>query len=409
MWHLTALDKVTGFQYGYTTTATKEHNGTKFLRITDINEDGRVSWDKVPSCDIDQSHFEKYKLVDGDVLVARIGATTGKSCIIKDSPKAVFGSYLIRMKPNRDMCESDYLFYYTQSSAYWSQINANKEGKLKKGVSASFLSNLLIPLPSVTEQQGIREILRTIDLAIERTDEIIAKTQRLKQGLMQELLTKGMRHEKVRDVSEIETTIPKSWSIRMLEEVAHEVTIGVVNPATPYYTTPDKGVPYFRSQNVRENRLEPTTIFVTKEFNQRHARSILRENDVLTLQTGFIGTSCLVPKLYEGSNCHSLLITRTNLERLLPGFLCQLLNSEVGKRIISRHQTGWGRSHLLLEDFRRLYVPIPSIEEQKMIVDVLASIDATLNADKLEAFRLFRIKEGFMDLLLTGKIRVRAN
>ena len=62
--------------------------------------------------------------------------------------------------------------------------------------------------------------------------------------------------------------IPKEWEIKELNEVSLEITIGVVSSATPYYTSREKGVPYFRSQNVRENELTPTEIYVTKEFAQ---------------------------------------------------------------------------------------------------------------------------------------------
>ncbi len=212
--------------------------------------------------------------------------------------------------------EPEFLYYYFLGKVDLRQLsNQTTAPSIRK----STLEALIVPLPPLPEQRKIAEILSTVDKAIEKVNEAIAKTERLKKGLMQELLTKGIGHEEFKD-TEI-GRIPKEWVIKELNEVTVEITIGVVSSATPYYTSPENGVPYFRSQNVRENKLTPTEIYVTKEFNEKHSRSILREGDVLTVQTGDIGTSCVVPKEFEGSNCHSLLITRTNNKILNPYFL----------------------------------------------------------------------------------------
>jgi restriction endonuclease S subunit len=87
-------------QYGFTETATGKEVGPKFLRITDITEKG-VEWNAVPYCKCPTDKIEKYKLIKGDILFARIGATTGKSFIIEDCPLAVYASYLIRVRTTK--------------------------------------------------------------------------------------------------------------------------------------------------------------------------------------------------------------------------------------------------------------------------------------------------------------------
>ena len=83
--------------YGYTASASKNPSGPKFLRITDIQED-HVNWDSVPYCDKCQDIEENYKLKSGDLVIARIGATTGKIYLIHNCPDAIFASYLIRVR-----------------------------------------------------------------------------------------------------------------------------------------------------------------------------------------------------------------------------------------------------------------------------------------------------------------------
>ncbi|MBI5244632.1 MAG: restriction endonuclease subunit S [Elusimicrobia bacterium] len=153
-------------QYGYTQSATKEPTGPKFLRITDITDDG-VDWDSVPYCQCPFSLVNQYKLAPGDLVFARIGATTGKSYLIKECPTAVFASYLIRLRANTEI-DSSFLSLFFQSEAYWQQISANKGRNLKGGMSASVLANLLFPIPPIQDQQAIAKVIARLDRAISR-------------------------------------------------------------------------------------------------------------------------------------------------------------------------------------------------------------------------------------------------
>src|SRR3954464_9187422 len=83
-------------QYGFTARAGSVGD-VRLLRITDLTDDG-VDWSKVPFCECASKEFEKYALSSGDIVIARIGATTGKSYLIGDPPPAVFASYLIRVR-----------------------------------------------------------------------------------------------------------------------------------------------------------------------------------------------------------------------------------------------------------------------------------------------------------------------
>jgi len=116
-------------QYGYTASAVDAPIGPKFLRITDI-QDKSVDWSSVPYCKINKEELHKYQLRPGDILFARIGATTGKTYLIKDPPPAIFASYLIRVRTKDDLLP-EYLAFFTETETYWLQINASKGGRLK--------------------------------------------------------------------------------------------------------------------------------------------------------------------------------------------------------------------------------------------------------------------------------------
>ena len=147
--------------YGYTESANDSPVGPKFLRITDLQND-MVNWEYVPYCLCDEANREKYLLKTGDIVIARIGATTGKAYIIDDCPEAIFASYLIRVR-TKDNLLPIFLAQYFQTNNYWRQIDQSKGGRLKGGVNIPILSHLVVPLPPFFQQQEIAEILQTCD------------------------------------------------------------------------------------------------------------------------------------------------------------------------------------------------------------------------------------------------------
>src|SRR3974390_1153872 len=96
-WQTKRLADVSTISYGYTESANIEPVGPRFLRITDIQGD-RVDWESVPYCKIDSTELARYQLASGDIVFARTGGTTGKSFLVNEPPKAVFASYLIRLR-----------------------------------------------------------------------------------------------------------------------------------------------------------------------------------------------------------------------------------------------------------------------------------------------------------------------
>jgi type I restriction enzyme, S subunit len=139
-------------EYGLSRAATSNQVGPKFLRITDIQE-GEVNWESVPFCACTEAELAARKLDDGDIIFARTGATTGKSYLIKDPPNAVFASYLIRVKCNKNRVLPEYLYTFFQSPVYRNIIGKNARGGAQAGFNATMLDNLSIPLPRTYDDQ----------------------------------------------------------------------------------------------------------------------------------------------------------------------------------------------------------------------------------------------------------------
>lgn len=179
-------------QYGFTASAVEYRVGPKFLRITDIQND-QVNWHTVPYCEINDTLLNKYRLEPGDVLFARIGATTGKTFLVSECPEAIFASYLIRVRVNTSRIIPEYLFYFTHGNVYWSQINAVKGGRLKQGINIPLLSSLIIPLPPLSEQHEIARILGTVNKKIQAEELRKQALDVLFKTLLHNLMTGKLR------------------------------------------------------------------------------------------------------------------------------------------------------------------------------------------------------------------------
>lgn len=178
-------------EYGVTASATPDRIGPQFLRITDITPLG-VDWATVPYCHCSEKDEVAKGLRENDILFARIGATTGKSYIVKTPPRAVFASYLIRLRAKPDT-DADFLYYFFNSAPYWAQVDANKKNNLKGGVSGSVLSSLLIPVPQRDEQGEIARILRSIDDMIAAHERKRTALEELFQTLLHDVMTGRLR------------------------------------------------------------------------------------------------------------------------------------------------------------------------------------------------------------------------
>ena len=133
-------------QYGYTASAKDEHVGPKFLRITDINKNAWIEWEQVPYCEITDEKCSKYRLSQGDILIARM-ADPGHGCMIEEVRDAVFASYLIRFRPVH-VRYSRLLQYWLRSDAYWELVAGRGAGTTRVSLNARVLSGFPLVIPT---------------------------------------------------------------------------------------------------------------------------------------------------------------------------------------------------------------------------------------------------------------------
>lgn len=269
--------------------------------------------------------------------------------------------------------------------------------------------NALVPSPE--EQRRIASVLYNVDQAIKKTEEVIDQLNSVRRGVEQDVLTRGvLENGELRSEDEVEFksswvgVIPEDWDVQPYSELISDSSVGIVVKPSQYYD--DSGsVPILRSKDITQDGIENGDFeYMTEESNEENANSQLQVGDVITVRSGDPGLSCVVPEEFDGANCADLLISRPG-ENLNPHYAAMWINSYAGRRQIDRFQAGLAQKHFNLGALRKLKIAVPSLEEQRRIVDAISSITEPIEQERKYKTELQRLKNALMQDLLSGKVR----
>lgn len=285
-------------------------------------------------------------------------------------------------------------------------------GSTVKGISIEQLLSFEIEVPPKFEQTKIAEILSTVDRAIEETTALIAKQQRIKTGLMQDLLTRGideygkLRSEQTHKFKDSPLgRIPVEWEVKSCNAICKQIVVGIVIKPVQYYR--EDGVPMLRSANVKENRIDPRNlVFMSTKDNEKLLKSQVAAGDLVTVRTGYPGTTSVIPIEFDGCNCIDIVISRPDPNQVRSEFLSIWINSYHGKRQVLEGQGGLAQQHFNVGEMKALLVKSPTLDEQQLIEQILLKHVSTTNKTQKVLSKLHSIKTALMQDLLTGEKRV---
>lgn len=155
----------------------------RYVRITDINDDGTLNNDVVSS--INHSDDDQYRLRYGDFLFARMGATVGKTYAFREGNQ-IYAGYLIRYKLDLTQIHPLYLFWYTRLNEYWDWVKLNQSGAAQPGINAKKFGSLRIPVPPIDIQNRFVAFVAEVDKSKLAVKQSLEKLETLKKSLMQE-------------------------------------------------------------------------------------------------------------------------------------------------------------------------------------------------------------------------------
>lgn len=161
-----------------------------------------------------------------------------------------------------------------------------------------------------------------------------------------------------------------------LSEVS-DLTVGYVGPMGKEYV--ENGMLFLRSLNIEPFSFDLTDVkYITEDFNKTISKSILHCNDVVIVRTGIPGTAAVVPKEFDGCNCSDLVIVHPDTSKINPYYLCAFINSW-GRLQVKNAKVGAIQKHFNVTEAKEMLIPLPDMEEQNLIANILRDINGKIN------------------------------
>ncbi|MED3649511.1 restriction endonuclease subunit S [Heyndrickxia sporothermodurans] len=322
------------------------------------------------------NEMKSTKVIPNDVLLNITGASIGRCCIVPDSFNEGNLNQHVCIIRTKDTLDRNYLVNILLSPIGQNQIMNNQAGGNREGLNFEQIRKFDIPLPPLKEQQKIASILSTWDKAIELKEKLIEQKKELKKGLMQKLLTGEVRLP----------GFEGEWKEVKLAKVSKRIK--------------GKAVEYLEDGKFPAIDMDYLESGLFKNFSN-DATVFAKKQDVLLLWDGsragmaFTGVKGAVGSTFVKLECKS--IHNIFLQKHL----------EMNERKIQRLREGSGIPHVP-KDFLNFYkIKMPSMDEQQAISNVLNNMDKDLEFLQKEIVYIKQQKQGLMQQLLTGKVRVK--
>ena len=263
------------------------------------------------------------------------------------------------------------LFIETKKDLY----RNNKKGSAIPHLNKDLFFNMPFPLPPINSQLSIVNSIGTmftkLDQAQEKAQAVLDSFETRKAAILHKAFT-GQLTANWRKENGV---LDDSWEEKTVGDCCVEVKVGIVIKPTRYYTEAEKGIPAFRSANVRENHIDDFDwVYINDEGMKNEQRSIVHTNDVLVVRSGAPGTACVVTDQFDGYNAIDILIAVPTQDIINSYFLCYYTNSPMGKNIVAEKKRGLGLTHFNVKGYSATQIKVPTLPEQQEIVRILDTV-----------------------------------
>lgn len=339
----------------------------------------------------------------GDIIITDTAedSTVGKAIEVINikGRKVVSGLHTIFIRPHAGLFAERYLGYFFNAPIYHNQLLPYIVGIKVSSISKKTIRNTMILRPCLEEQQAIAEVLSDVDSLISSLTKLISKKKKIKQGVMQELLTGEKRLEGFNG----------EWKIM------HVSNIGKTYGGLAGKTKADFGhgnSKYIPFMNVMSNPVIDMGFLENVKIADGEFQNNVKMGDL------FFNTSSETPEevgmcsvlledvdnLYLNSFCFGFRVN--DLSSFYPLYLSYFFRSDVGRKLMFSLAQGATRYNLSKNYFNKLRVALPGIEEQIAIANIISDMDAEIEALEQKLSKYKAIKQGMMHELLTGRIRL---
>src|SRR5690625_5034728 len=339
-----------------------EFDDPRYIRITDIAENGSLRTDIFSSQP--RSLIGDAWVSPGDVLIASVGATVGKTYLHAVKGEYCFAGYLSRVRPNPDLLSSKFFYYWTHSRDYWTQVRQSVVSSTVENLSASRIAAMSIALPSLEEQRRIAEFL---DRETAEIDAFIADQQR-----MVELTTEHFRSRADLFIESVDAPYTKIKYVT-------DVLSGFPFKSADFEEVPAGGRRLLRGVNIEPSAIRwADSVGIDSKLADEYPEYLLESGDlVLGLDLPLIRGGLRLARIGEDdANC--LLVQR--VARIRPKDENSVNNSWVeacllGRRFLQYLEpnfTGVSVPHMSPVQLENFSIPLPHVDQQKSYVSTMS-------------------------------------
>ncbi|MEB2296061.1 MAG: restriction endonuclease subunit S [Ignavibacteria bacterium] len=346
---------------------------------------------------LSKEEIKNYEVLKGDVLFTRTSETVEEigisSVILENVVDTVFSGFVLRARPKNEKLDLHFKKYCFSTSEVRKEITSKSSYTTRALTNGRLLSNVILKIPRTkAEQTAIAQVLSDTDELISSLEKLIEKKKLIKQGTMQQLLTGKKRLP----------GFSGEWEVKKLGDVA-EIRDGTHQ--TPVYV--DDGIQFYSVENITENNFTNTK-FISLEEHKRLTKTYkIEKGDILMTRIGSIGDCKLINWDVEASFYVSLALLKIK-KGYSNKFIAHLIKSYDFQKEIELRSLQWAvPKKINLGAISAIDIKIPTdVTEQDAIAEVLNNIDSDIESleQKLNKYKL--IKQGMMQNLLTGKIRL---
>ena len=395
----TIEDVSENIRYGYTDKA-KESGNAIFIRITDINSNGKFKNNFV-YVDVSPKDLDKYQLYKNDILVARSGATAGKVAIYDLDKISVFASYLIRIQPNKDIF-AKYLFYFCHSSLYWNQLDSIKVGGAQPNVNATNLKKIKLLVPSLKEQKRIVSKLDTLFVKIDKAIELHEKNVKDADAFMGSVLNEVF--EKLEEKYEIKNI----GSMLDLLTDYHSNGAYKTLKANIELLDNEEYALMIRATDLENEDYKKNVKFITEEAYHFMSKSKVYGGEIILPKIGSIGSVYFMPSLNRPVSLAMNIFMLRCSSHVDNKYLFLYLKSPVGNQNILRRANGAVTKTITKDAVKSITLPLPPLKIQQKIVKYLDEVSQKIEKIKViqkeKLQNLKDLKASILDQAFKGEL-----
>lgn len=366
-----------------------------------LTDDGNFDFSNIKRIPI--SFYKKMKsghICPFDILIVKDGATTGKTSFVYPNfpfKEAAVNEHVFCVRVNPEKALPAYICHFLRSVEGQKSILRDFRGATVGGISREFATKVILPLPSLPEQQRIAEILDRAEALRAKRRAALDQLDELKKAIFTDMFGDPVKN-------------PSDLEIVSLENACSEI---YRYPTFYGFEYIEKGIPIVRIGNIlSDGSLDPNKsnyVFIDSNLNKRFPRTILELNDIVMAVRGDGSTAKRIGMVNNldivGANISPNLIRiKANQDVINPIYLFYFLISEYGQLVLQQSITRTAKKTITAENIKKVLMLCPSIEDQNKFAKIVGQIDKIRKSQQQSLLKLNNLFDSLSHEAFTGKL-----